>query len=62
MKHVIAAFGWDRVMFGSDWPVCTVAATLKQWAEALAEIVRDAPREQQRKLFYDNAVRFYRLT
>jgi len=61
VEHVIACFGWDRVMFGSDWPVCTQAASLKQWVEALMLITRDASETQRRKLFHDNAERVYRL-
>lgn len=61
IKHVIAEFGWDRVIFGGDWPVCTLTATYKQWVDALKQIVRDATPEQQRKLFHDNAMRFYGL-
>ena len=30
-----AVFGPDRIMFGSDWPVCTLRATYRQWVEAL---------------------------
>jgi L-fuconolactonase len=48
-------------MFGGDWPVCTKAATLKQWVEALKAIVRDRSAVEQRKLFHDNAVAFYGL-
>lgn len=61
VEHTIDCFGWERVMFGSDWPVCTSAATLRQWVEALKEIVRAATFEQQRRLFHDNAIRVYRL-
>ncbi len=61
VKHTLAVFGPDRVMFGGDWPVCTLAATLRQWVEALREIVRDRPRAEQKKLFHDNAVSFYGL-
>lgn len=62
VKHVISEFGWDRVMFGGDWPVCTLTASFKQWVEALRWIVRDAAPAEQGKLFHDNAVRFYGLT
>ena len=48
-------------MFGGDWPVCTQAAPLAQWIEALRGIVRDRKEEEQKKLFHDNAVRFYEL-
>jgi predicted TIM-barrel fold metal-dependent hydrolase len=61
VESVIACFGWDRVMFGSDWPVCTLAASFKQWVEALSLLTQAAGVENQRKLFYENAMRVYRL-
>jgi len=61
VDHVISCFGWDRVMFGSDWPVCTLSATYKRWVEALRAITQNAGEANQRKLFCDNAVRVYRL-
>jgi predicted TIM-barrel fold metal-dependent hydrolase len=61
VRHTLEVFGPDRVMFGGDWPVCTKTATFKQWFEALASIVRGRSAEEQRKLFHDNAVRFYGL-
>jgi len=57
--HTADAFGRDRIMFASDWPVCTVTASLGQWVGALKAIVSDWPESEQRKLFHDNAVRFY---
>ena len=60
-NHALEVFGPDRVMFGGDWPVCTKAATYRQWVEALKAIVRERPAAEQRKLFHDNAVAFYGL-
>jgi len=62
VNHTIECFGWDRVMFGGDWPVCTLAATYRQWVEALKEIVKDRKEEEQKKLFHDNAAKFYGLS
>ncbi len=62
VNHTIECFGWDRVMFGGDWPVCTPTATYKQWVEALREIVKNRKVEEQRKLFHDNAARIYGLS
>ncbi len=59
INHTIDTFGPDRVMFAGDWPVCTLGATYRQWVEALQAIVRNRPAEHQRKLFHDNASRFY---
>jgi L-fuconolactonase len=61
INHTLDTFGPDRVMFGGDWPVCTLAATYRQWVEALKAIVRNRKAVDQRKLFHDNAVRFYGL-
>lgn len=59
INHCLTSFGPDRVMFAGDWPVCTRAATFRQWVEALQTIVRERPLEERRKLFHDNAARFY---
>ena len=61
IDHVIASFGWDRVMFGSDWPVCTLSASYRQWVDALQSITQGAGESNQQKLFCDNAMRVYRL-
>src|SRR5437660_12875673 len=61
VNHTLDVFGPDRVLFGGDWPVCTLAATYRHWVEALRSIVADRPEAERRKLFHDNAVRVYRL-
>jgi L-fuconolactonase len=58
---VIEAFGWDRVMFGGDWPVVVQAATYPRWIETLEWAVAGATPAQLKKLFHDNAIAFYRL-
>ena len=62
VEHVIASFGWDRVMFGSDWPACTLAASYREWFDALNVLVKDAGEENKRMLFKENAERVYRLS
>lgn len=61
VESVIECFGWERVMFGSDWPVCTLKGTFKQWTEALLELTKDAGAENREKLFRANAERVYKL-
>jgi L-fuconolactonase len=61
VNHCLTVFGPERVMFASDWPVCTLAATYRQWVEALQTIVQDRSEAEQRRLFHDNAVAFYGL-
>jgi len=62
INHTMDSFGPDRVMFGGDWPVCTLAATYKEWVDSLKQVVKSRSEEQQKKLFHDNAVRFYGLS
>lgn len=61
IDHVIACFGFDRVIYGSDWPVSTLATDYRRWVETLQESVSGCSPEELRKLFHDNAVRFYKL-
>lgn len=55
------AFGIDRVMFGSDWPVCLVAATYTQIVGALVQYAQKLSPADRNKVFCANAVRFYGL-
>ena len=61
IDHLVAVFGYDRLMFGSDWPVCTLAAEYQQWVEALLWALQDATDIDRQKLFHDNAKEFYRI-
>jgi predicted TIM-barrel fold metal-dependent hydrolase len=61
INHCLDSFGPDRVMFASDWPVCTLGAPLRDWVGALREIVRARSQSEQRKLWGENALRFYGL-
>ena len=61
VEHAIECFGWDRVMFGSDWPVCTLSASYQRWVDALVSLTRGAGEVNQKKLFRENAIRIYRL-
>ena len=55
------AFGIDRVMFGSDWPVCLVAATYTQIVGALEQYAQKLSPAGRNKVFCANAARFYGL-
>ncbi|MCX6968231.1 MAG: amidohydrolase [Verrucomicrobia bacterium] len=59
IEHSIECFGWDRVMWGGDWPVITQRSSLKKWVEISREIVGAACESDQHKLFHENAVRIY---
>jgi len=62
VNHAVDCFGWDRVIFGSDWPVCLLAGSYDQVVDGLREVLgtrMDAAAE--RKLFGLNAMTFYKL-
>lgn len=61
VNHCLDVFGPDRVVFGGDWPVCTLGASYHEWATTLREIIADRSERDQRKLLHDNAEQFYRL-
>ncbi|MFZ4985244.1 MAG: amidohydrolase family protein [Blastocatellia bacterium] len=61
IEWTIDCFGWERVMFGSDWPVCTLASPLRRWVETLDQLTATAGEENRRRLFIENARRVYRL-
>lgn len=61
VAHVLESFGEDRVMFGSDWPVATLAASYVRWVETLDALTTHLSPEARRKLWSDNAKRVYRL-
>jgi L-fuconolactonase len=61
VEHVLDAFGEDRVMFGGDWPVVLMASPYRRWVESLDEITAGLSDTAKRKLWNQNAKRFYRL-
>lgn len=62
IDHVLDCFGFDRTMFGGDWPVVLLASELTRWIKTLEWAVSGDSDEEVRKLFHDNAVEFYRLS
>jgi L-fuconolactonase len=58
---VVEAFGTKRIMFGSDWPVCLVAASYQQWVGLLKEYFAPFTQEERNDFFGGNAIRFYKL-
>jgi L-fuconolactonase len=58
---VFEAFGAERLMFGSDWPVCLLAASYRQVKQILDDYLDGHPDDEKNKIFGGNAIRFYRL-
>ena len=59
---VFAAFGEDRLMFGSDWPVCLLSGTYDQVHGLADEYVRKLSPPAQAKFWGGNAAKFYGVT
>lgn len=57
----LEAFGEERVLFGSDWPVVLLASPYHRWYETLEKLIMYLPLPARRKLWAENAQRFYRL-
>lgn len=61
VDHVLAAFGPERVMWGSDWPVCRLRAEYEGWLDAAEALVAHLPEADRAQVFGGTAARFYRL-
>jgi L-fuconolactonase len=57
----LAVFGFDRILFGGDWPVATLATSYEGWIETVQEMVSFASDADRVKLFQTNAERIYRV-
>jgi L-fuconolactonase len=58
---VVNAFGMDRILFGSDWPVCLVAASYRQMLAIVKDYFASFPENEQEQFLGLNAIRFYNL-
>jgi L-fuconolactonase len=58
----IEAFGFDRVMFGADWPVATQAIGYRRWVELLDELLGGVDPAARQRFWRANAARFYRVS
>ena len=61
VHHAIEAFGMDRCMFASNFPVDKLFGSYDVLFAAFKEIATGFSTDERRKLFHDNAARFYRL-
>lgn len=59
--HALECFSAARLMFGSDYPVCTQAATYRQTVETINALTNDLPLDDKQKIYSTTAARFYRL-
>lgn len=61
VHHILGMYGTDRLMFGTDWPVCTLAAEYGSVADATREILVGLNPAAKYDVFGGVATRFYRL-
>ncbi|TIW79516.1 MAG: amidohydrolase, partial [Mesorhizobium sp.] len=55
VEHTIGSFGWDRVIWGSDWPVCTLGGGLTTWIAATHALLARASESERTRLLSGNA-------
>jgi len=58
---VLETFGPDRLIFGSDWPVCMVATTYTNWVNLVRKNIASYTETEQAKIMGENAIRLYQL-
>jgi L-fuconolactonase len=58
---VVEAFGVDRLLFGSDWPVCLVASSYEKWLNTIKDYFNNFTISEQEKIFALNCESFYTL-
>ncbi len=61
VEHSIESFGWSRVVWGSDWPVCTVTSSLSNWIAGIQAITGQCSASERAQLFAENARRIWRI-
>lgn len=60
-EHTINAFGFDRMVWGSDWPVCTLAGSLSTWVGATHALLEGASKDEKHALLAGNAIKLWNL-
>jgi len=60
-ETVLEAFGSERLMFGSDWPVCLVACEYNQWLDIVKDFISKLSAGEQEDILGLNAARIYHL-
>jgi L-fuconolactonase len=61
LDRAVECFGWDRLLFGSDWPVCNLAGGYDSWRRGVDALLTGISSADRTKFFVGNAVRIYRL-
>jgi len=59
---VFEAFGIDRLLFGSDWPVCNIAGGYTKYLNTINTYLKQFSKQEQSLFFGENAAQFYHLS
>jgi len=61
LNIIFNAFGTDRILFGSDWPVCLLAGSYKKTSAIVKQYISSFSKEEQDKIMGKNAIKIYAL-
>lgn len=61
VEHTAESFGFDRIVWGSDWPVCTLGGGLSSWVAATQALFGGCTATERAKLYRENAKRIWNL-
>ena len=61
VDHILRVFGPERIMWGSDWPVCRLRAEYDGWISAAKSLTAHLPPDAQAQVYGRTAEQFYRL-
>jgi predicted TIM-barrel fold metal-dependent hydrolase len=59
--HVAENFGFERMVWGSDWPVCTLGGGLSTWIGATQALLSGVSLEDKRRVLSENAGRLWKI-
>ena len=60
-EHTIGSFGFNRMVWGSDWPVCTLGGSLSTWVGATHALLEGASKDEKHALLAGNAIKLWNL-
>jgi len=61
VETVLEAFGPERLLFGSDWPVCTVAASYVRWVAVVRDLTNSLSAGERNAILGGNAIKAYNI-
>lgn len=61
VDFTLESFGAERVLYGSDWPVCTLSSSYEQWVNAVESLIGELSESERKMIWGGNAIRVYNL-